>query len=52
MDHGSLVYKVDNLIQSSLLSSLILTLIQDFSYRSILRSLSHNMVCSLERSGA
>jgi len=25
MDHGSLVYKVDNLVQSSLLSSLVLT---------------------------
>jgi len=32
MDHGSLVYKVDNLVQSSLLSSLVLTLIQDSSY--------------------
>jgi len=29
-DHGVLVYKVDNHIQSSLLSSLMLTLIQGF----------------------
>jgi len=29
MDHGVLVYKVDNPVQSSLLSSLVLTLIQD-----------------------
>ena len=29
MDYGSSVYKVDNLVQSSLLSSLMLTLIQD-----------------------
>ena len=32
MDHGSLVYKIDNLIQSSLLSFLVLTLIQDSIY--------------------
>ena len=30
MDHGDLVYKVDSLVQSSLSSSLVLTLIQDF----------------------
>ena len=29
MDHVALVYKVDYLVQSSLLSSLMLTLIQD-----------------------
>jgi len=29
MDHGVLVYKVDNPVQSSLLSSLVLILIQD-----------------------
>jgi len=28
MDHGNSVYKVNNLVQSSLLSSLVLTLIQ------------------------
>jgi len=28
--HGCLVYKIDNLVQSSLSSSLVLTLIQDF----------------------
>ena len=32
MDYGSLVYKVDNLVQSSLSSSFMLTLIQDSSY--------------------
>ena len=30
MDHDSLVYKIDNLVQSSLLSSLMLILIQGF----------------------
>ena len=30
IDYHSFVYKVDNLVQSSLLSSLMLTLIQDF----------------------
>ena len=29
MDHVDLVYKIDYLVQSSLLSSLVLTLIQD-----------------------
>ena len=32
MDHDSLVYKVDNLVQSSLSSSLMLILIQGSSY--------------------
>jgi len=44
MDQGLLVYKVDNPIQSSLLSSLILTLIQGSIHWSTLRSLSHNNV--------
>ena len=43
MDHGVLVYKVDNPIQSSLLSSLILTLIQSSIHWSTLKSLSHNI---------
>ena len=30
IDYHSFVYKVDNPVQSSLLSSLVLTLIQDF----------------------
>ena len=42
MDHGSLVYKVDNLVQNSLLSSLVLTLIQGSSYQPTLRYLSCN----------
>ena len=36
MNNGSLVYKVDNLIQSFLLSSLVLTLIQgSFTYSTL-----------------
>jgi len=42
MDHDSLVYKIDNLVQSSLLSSLMLILIQGSSYWLALRSLSCN----------
>ena len=42
MDYELLVYKVDNSAQSSLLSSLVLTLIQDFTYWSTLKSLSYN----------
>jgi len=42
MDHKLVVYKVDSLIQSSLLSSLVLTLIQGSIHWSTLRSLSHN----------
>ena len=42
MDHGVLVYKIDNPIQSSLSSSLVLTLIQvSFSWLT-LRSWVHN----------
>ena len=44
MDQGLLVYKINNTVQSSLLSSLVLTLIQDFSYWSTSGSLSHNML--------
>ena len=44
MDQSLLVYKVNNSVQSSLLSSLVLTLIHDFSYWSTSRSLSHNML--------
>jgi len=44
MDHEVLVYKVDNPIQNSLLSSLVLTLIQgSIYYWSTLQSLSHNI---------
>jgi len=43
MDHGSLVYKVNNLVQSSLLSSFVLTLIQDSFLESTLRSLNCNI---------
>ena len=32
MDHDNLVYKIDNLVQSSLLSSLMLILILGSSY--------------------
>jgi len=42
MDHEVLVYKVDNSVQSSLLSSLVLILIQGSIYWLTLRSLSHN----------
>jgi len=38
MNHGSLVYKVDNLVQNSLLSSLVLTLIQNSIHWPTLRS--------------
>ena len=43
MDHGVLVYKVDNSVWSSLLSSLVLTLIQGSIYWSTLQSLSYNI---------
>ena len=43
INQGLLVYKVDNPVQSSLLSSLILTLIQGFSLWLVLRSLSCNI---------
>ena len=43
MDHGSLVYKTDNLVQSSLSSSLVLNLIQDLFPWSTLRLLNYNI---------
>jgi len=43
MDHEALVYKVDNPVQSYLLSSLVLTLIQGSIYWSTLRFLSYNI---------
>ena len=47
MDHEVLVYKIDNLVQSSPLNSLVLTLIQGSSYRLTLRSLSCNIMLLL-----
>ena len=45
MDHSSLVYKVDNLVQSSLLSSLVFNLnTRVSSYCPILRTLSCNII--------
>ena len=44
MGHGILVYKVDNPVQSSLLSSLVLNSNTRFlPYCPTLRTLSHNM---------
>ena len=43
MDHGVLVYKIDNPVQSSLLSSLVLTLIQDSFTWSTLKSCDCNI---------
>jgi len=48
IDHGNLVYKVDSLVQSSLSSSLVLTLIQDFFLWSILRLLNCNTLASVD----
>ena len=42
MDHKILVYKINNSVQNSLSSSLVLILIQGPIYWSTLRSLSHN----------
>ena len=47
MDHRLLVYKIDNPVQSSLLSSLVLTLIQDSSSWLTLKSWVCNTISHL-----
>ena len=42
MDHELVVYKVDNFVQSSLLSSLVINLIQGFTFDYNTCVLSHN----------